>query len=113
MCVFVYHEHVPGLFKLSSKSSSSFFVFLGIQRWRKFLFGEWARFFSMLAQYGSYRVYDKGMKSAGAEGGWCFTVGLHIFPVRVRTAANISQEFPGNEGAESTCWTQETRLAIF
>jgi hypothetical protein len=32
--------------------------------------------------------------------------------VRVRTAANISEEFLGNEGAKYTPWTQEPRLTI-
>ena len=41
------------------------------------------------------------------------TVRLRIFPARVRTVANISQEFPGNEGAQYACWTQEPQLKIF
>ncbi|KIJ99882.1 hypothetical protein K443DRAFT_8080 [Laccaria amethystina LaAM-08-1] len=55
----------------------------------------------MLGLYGIYRVHEKGMKFAGAEDaysdGRCFTVELRIFPVRVRTAANVSQEFLGDE----------------
>ncbi|KIJ93379.1 hypothetical protein K443DRAFT_401868, partial [Laccaria amethystina LaAM-08-1] len=60
-------------------SSSSFFLFPG---------GELPRLFCILALYGTYRVHDKGMKSPGAKGAYCherwFTVGLLIFPVRVR-----------------------------
>ncbi|KIJ95061.1 hypothetical protein K443DRAFT_339388 [Laccaria amethystina LaAM-08-1] len=52
----------------------------------------------MLALYGIYRVHEKGMKSAGVYyDGRCFTVQLSIFPVQVRTAANVSQVFLGNE----------------
>jgi hypothetical protein len=56
-------------------------------------FCDLARLFCMLALYGIYRVHEKGMKSAGAYcHGRCFTVELGIFPVRGRTAANISQK---------------------
>ena len=41
------------------------------------------------------------------------TVGRRIFSARVRTAANISQELLGDEGAKCTPWTQEPRLTIF
>ena len=66
-----------------------------------------------LLHAGSHRVHDKEMKSGGAYcDGRCFT-GPRIFPLRVRTATKISQEFPGNEGAEFTGWRQEPLLAIF
>ena len=55
----------------SEPSSLLAFVFL-IHR-QLTLFGEWTQL-GMLVQYGTYRVYDKGMKSArGVEGVfWCF-----------------------------------------
>ena len=59
---------------------------------------------STLRHASTYRAHDKGMKSVGAEGAYCdgrchSTVRLRIFSVRVRTAANISQEFLENEEA--------------
>ena len=62
-------------------SSSSFFSSLGVQRW----------------QFISTLFCEKLPGNEGAYcDGQCFTVGLCTFPVRVRTAANISQEFLGN-----------------
>ena len=105
----MYLEHVPGLLELSS---SLRFSCSCVQRWRFILFGEWARIFSMLAQYGSHGVYDKGMKSADAKApivmGGALQLGSTSFLYEF-----IQQQFPRNEGAESTCWTQEPRLTIF
>ena len=104
--------HVPGL------SSTLFFL---VPQCPEMVhggspFGEWARLFCMPASYGTYRVHDNlGMKSTAPKAPIVMpvTVGLRIFSVRVRTAANISQELLGDEGAKCTPWTQEPRLTIF
>jgi hypothetical protein len=71
----------------------------------------------MLVLYDTYGVHDKGMESAGTEGAYCHgqrsTPGLHVFPVRVRIAAKISEEFPRTEGAECTRSAQKLRLTSF
>ena len=71
----------------------------------------------MLVLYGTCKVHHKR--------GWnplapillrlmsFLAAGLRIFPLRVRIAAKASQEFPGNEGAECSRWTQKPRLTIF
>ena len=57
---------------------------------------------------------QEGMESAGADSLAPNVIpGLHIFPLRVRIAVKISQEFPGNWGAECSCWTQKPWLTIF
>ena len=66
--IFITPKHVPWPFRLSSRlllrvrfSYSS----------AVYPFGEWARPFFMLALYGTYKIHDKGLKSAGAEGAYC------------------------------------------
>ena len=52
-------------------SSSLFFLFLGVQIWRFTLFGERVPHFWVQALCDIYhKVYDKGMKSSGAEGAY-------------------------------------------
>ena len=60
----------------------------------------------MLVLYDIARVYDKIRRRQSTYcDGQGLTVGLHNFPGRVRTAANISQDLLGNEGMWCTCWT--------